>query len=80
MALGGRKERSVCARYGNRFYAHFNSSLSRFFRCVEALTRAGQHDKAMLQKSITMFEASGFIYVKEDLVDLSVPAGFPLVP
>ena len=28
------------------------------FRCVEALTRAGEYDKAMLQKANSMFEAS----------------------
>ena len=30
-------------------------------RCIEALTRAGEYDKAMLTKAVSMFEV-GFLY------------------
>jgi hypothetical protein len=55
MGLAERKGRSVCARCGEES-GEISVGLSQRNRCIEALTRAGQHDLPMLYKAVTMFE------------------------
>lgn len=56
MVLEVKKAPSACAPYGmlHNFSRNVASLLS--CRCVEALTRAGQSDRQLLPKAVSMFE------------------------
>ena len=55
-----KKEHFVCARSGARGLSTVSLFLISSTRCIEALTRAGTYDKALLQQAISMFEVSTY--------------------
>lgn len=56
--LEARRERSACAPFGRRHVLPPTHPITRqsMGRTIEALTRAGEFDKSMLAKAVTMFE------------------------
>jgi hypothetical protein len=52
-----RRERSACVRHlASVLCIHHPDDTTGTLWCVEALTRAGQYDPALLQKAVNMFE------------------------
>ena len=81
----GRRERSVSVSLSNAFTAKELiawASLLGTLWCVEALTRAGQYDPALLQRAVNMFEVGihpqRFVRI-EELNVFMMPIGFPTV-
>ena len=59
MVLREKKALFVCVHYGLSFRFSSRNTLhqpSFFIRCIEALTRAGQTDRQLLPKAVSMFE------------------------
>ena len=63
MGSVAKKERSVSARSGQftrRFSLDFFVPMP--IRCVEALTRAGEFEKPLLYRAVSMFEVRGRVF------------------
>ena len=80
MELVVRRGHFVYARYGA---FHLGAALPTlrwsFFRCVEALTRAGEYDRPLLQRAIAMFEVRNHYVFPLNLLTQRFLEGFPAV-
>jgi hypothetical protein len=56
MVLVERRERFACVRHLASILCSPPDGTTGTLWCVEALTRAGQYDPALLQKAVNMFE------------------------